>query len=253
MVPEDRKKEILELLEQHGYLTVEEIAKTLYVSLPTIRRDLKAMDAEGIIKRQHGGASHINADRKEFPFDLRNRTCMAEKKIIGRLATGLLKGSDHIFIDTGSSCYAMAEELDQDTELTVLTNCIPTLQILSQKNRITVECPCGRYDPLHRSICGEEAAHFIDSRYANFYFGSATGLSEENGVNTLTAMDVAVKRAMRKNAEKTVLLMDHSKMNKRYYYNAFDLKDVDIIISDRPLPGNLAKRCKEYGIKMITP
>ena len=80
MIPEDRKKQILHLLEKQNYLTVEEIAAKLYVSTPTIRRDLKAMDEEGIIRRTHGGASHISRERREFPFDLRNRTCIEERE-----------------------------------------------------------------------------------------------------------------------------------------------------------------------------
>jgi len=253
MVPEDRKNRILQLLEQHGYLTVEEIAGMLYVSAPTVRRDLKSMDEEGIIKRTHGGASYISGEQKEFPFELRNRTCIEEKRVIGRIAAQLIRENDHIFIDTGSSCYTMAENLPADIGLTVLTNCIPTLQILSYRPRIALECPCGQYDPRHRSICGGEAARFIGSRYAHYYIASATGISAENGVSLLSPMDLEVKQAMMANARKTVLLMDHSKINKSYYYKAYDLSDVDILISDRKLPASLAEACRQNKVRVITP
>ncbi len=253
MVPEDRKKQILELLEDRGYLTVEEIARSLYISPPTVRRDLKAMDEEGIIRRTHGGASHINSERKEFPFDLRNRTCIEEKRIIGRIAAELIKDNDHLFIDTGSSCYAMVEALPADIGLTVLTNCIPTLQALSRRPRLILECPCGRYNPQHRSICGEEASRFIYTRHAHYYIASATGISVQNGVNLLSDMDLEVKRAMMSQADQTVLLMDHSKISKCYYYKAFDISDVDILITDRKLPDDLARVCKENGVRVITP
>ncbi len=253
MVPEDRRKQILELLEDRGYLTVEEIARSLYISPPTVRRDLKAMDGEGIIRRTHGGASHVNSERKEFPFDLRNRTCIDEKRLIGLMAAELIKDNDHLFIDTGSSCYAMVEALPADIGLTVLTNCIPTLQALSQRPRLILECPCGRYNPQHRSICGEEASRFIHTRHAHYYIASATGISIQNGVNLLSDMDLEVKRAMMSQADKTVLLMDHSKIGKSYYYKAFDISDVDILITDRDLPADLARACKESGVRVITP
>ena len=253
MVPEDRKKQILQLLEQHGYLTVEEIAQSLYASLPTIRRDLRSMDEEGIIRRTHGGASHISSSRKEFPFDLRSRTYLDEKRTIGQLALSLLSGNEHLFIDTGSSCYIMAEILDPNLPLTVLTNCIPTLQILSRKNQVKIECPCGEYNTRHRSICGDDAARFIDRRFADYYFASASGISLENGVNTLTPMDVAVKRAMNRNADKTVLLMDHSKIAKSHFYKAFEIADVDILISDRPLPGDMEEQCRKDHVEILTP
>ncbi len=211
------------------------------------------MDEEGIIKRTHGGASHISSERREFPFDLRNRTCIEEKRMIGRIAVQLIRENDHLFIDTGSSCYAMAEALPQDITLTILTNCIPTLQSLSTRPGLTLESPCGRYDPQHRSICGGEASRFIHSRHAHYYMASATGVSAQNGVSLLSSMDLEVKRAMMANAEKTVLLMDHSKINKSYYYKAFDLSDVDILITDRKLPDDLAVACRQSRVKVITP
>ena len=253
MVPEDRKKRILHLLEEQNYLTVEEIAGKLYVSPPTIRRDLKAMDEEGIIRRTHGGASYISSERREFPFDLRNRTCIEEKRTLGRMAVELINDNDHLFIDTGSSCYAMVEALPSDLGLTVLTNCIPTLQILSQNPRLVLECPCGQYNSQHRSICGPDASRFIRTRYAHYYFASATGISAENGVSLLSSMDLEVKQAMMSKAKKTVLLMDHSKINKSYYYKAFEISDVDILITDRALPDNLDRICRENGVKVITP
>ena len=135
----------------------------------------------------------------------------------------------------------------------VVTNCLPTIQILSEKNRISIECPSGQYNNRHRSICGEDAAKFIDTRYAHYYFASASGLSLENGVNTLTSMDVEVKRAMNRNAEKTVLLMDHSKIGRSCFYKAFDISDIDILISDQPLPRDLEARCRKDQVSIITP
>ena len=105
----------------------------------------------------------------------------------------------------------------------------------------------------HRSICGEDAAKFIDTRYAHYYFASATGISLENGVNTLTSMDVEVKRAMNRNAEKTVLLMDHSKIGRSHFYKAFDISDIDILISDQALPKRLEDRCRQEKVEIITP
>lgn len=211
------------------------------------------MDEEGIIRRTHGGASHISRERREFPFDLRNRTCIEEKRNIGRMAIKLIKDNDHLFIDTGSSCYAMAEALPEDLGLTVLTNCIPTLQVLSLNPKLVLECPCGQYNPQHRSICGSDASRFIHTRYAHYYFASATGISVKNGVSLLSPMDLEVKQAMMARAEKTVLLMDHSKINKSYYYKAFNISDIDILITDRSLPDDLIHICEKNEVQIIMP
>ena len=72
---DERKKEILKLLAARGYMTVEELAQHLYISEPTIRRNLHNLAKEGVIKRINGGASYIGRDSYEWPFDMRMRSC----------------------------------------------------------------------------------------------------------------------------------------------------------------------------------
>lgn len=57
MIPDERRKEILELLDEKGYVSVKDLSQRLYVSLPTIRRDLTLLEREGYVLRTHGGAS----------------------------------------------------------------------------------------------------------------------------------------------------------------------------------------------------
>lgn len=253
MVPQDRRKKILALLNERSYMTVEELAQQIYVSVPTIRRDLKSLAEEGIIKRVHGGASHVSRDSFEWPFELRNRVHLREKRIIGKLAASLLNEGDHIFIDSGNSCRFMAEELSPDLRITALSNCVPTLQALSRLPNATIECPCGQYVPSHLSIFGDDAAAFIRTRCANYYFASAVGLDLRAGVNLRTSLDISVKKAMRAQSDKMDLLMDHSKMGEANYYRVFDFSEIDILITDCPLPQELAERCQQEKVQVITP
>ena len=89
MIPQERRKQILSLLSSHGYMTVEELAERIYVSVPTIRRDLAALAEEGSVRRVHGGASHVSREAFEWPFDLRDRVNLPEKRVIGSLAAKL--------------------------------------------------------------------------------------------------------------------------------------------------------------------
>ena len=107
MIPQERKQQILVLLSAEGYMTVEDLAERVYVSVPTIRRDLAALAEEGSIRRVHGGASHVSRESYEWPFDLRDRVNLPEKSVIGKLAAKLVKDGDHIFIDSGSTCHFM--------------------------------------------------------------------------------------------------------------------------------------------------
>ena len=68
MIPDERRKEILELLDEKGYVSVKDLSQRLYVSLPTIRRDLTLLEREGYVLRTHGGASLSISDSFVEPF-----------------------------------------------------------------------------------------------------------------------------------------------------------------------------------------
>ena len=86
MQPDDRKKEILEYLEKNQYMSVEELARAVFASEPTIRRDLAQMEREGLISRKRGGASFISSEKMNFPFAFRNRANIDKKNYIAGLA-----------------------------------------------------------------------------------------------------------------------------------------------------------------------
>lgn len=251
MIPKERRDQILALLENHGYMTVEQLAENIYVSVPTIRRDLNALAKEGSVRRVHGGASHINTEYLEWPFDQRNRVHLEEKRRIGKIAAQMVEDGDHIFIDSGSTCYSMVRYLDPGLKITALTNCIPTLQELSKKSKITVECPCGEYISSLVSVTGTESAEYIKTRHARIYFASVSGIDAEVGFSDRTNLVTPIKQAMQKSADKTYLLLDHSKVFQKNYYRVFDFCDVDGIVTDRKLPLQIEEKCIENKVKII--
>lgn len=251
MIPKERRNQILALLEIHGYMTVEQLAENIYVSVPTVRRDLNVLAKEGMIRRVHGGASHINAEYLEWPFEQRNRVHLDEKRRIGKAAAEMVVDGDHIFIDSGSTCYSMAHYLDPGLKITALTNCIPTLQELSRKPNVTVECPCGEYISSLVSIIGNESADYIKTRYARIYFASVSGMDVEIGFSDRTNMVTPIKKAMQKSADYTYLLMDHSKVFQKNYYRVFEFGDIDGIVTDQKLPPEMEEKCREHHVKIV--
>lgn len=250
---EDRKGEIIKLLSTRGYMTVEELAEQLYVSGPTVRRCLQTLAEEGRIKRIHGGASYIGRDSYEWTLDMRSRVNPREKRVIGKLAAELVGEGNHIFLDAGSTCHFLAKELDPSMKMTVLTNSIPTIMELSGHKNCQIESPCGQYYPSHTSFFGEESAQFIRKRHADFYFATSTAVDSRNGVSVRSLVEVSVKQAMRDCADCMVLLMDHTKMETTDYYHLFDFSQVDILVTDAPLPDSMREACERYDVEVILP
>ena len=250
---EDRKGEIIKLLSTRGYMTVEELAEQLYVSGPTVRRCLQTLAEEGRIKRIHGGASYIGRDSYEWTLDMRSRVNPREKRVIGKLAAELVGEGNHIFLDAGSTCHFLAKELDPSMKMTVLTNSIPTIMELSGHKNCQIESPCGQYYPSHTSFFGEESAQFIRKRHADYYFATSTAMDSRNGVSVRSLVEVSVKQAMRDCADCMVLLMDHTKMETTDYYHLFDFSQVDILVTDAPLPDSMREACERDGVEVILP
>ena len=251
MIPESRKNELLAILKQHGYCSVEELAESIYVSLPTMRRHLSELEKDGLIKRLHGGASYLSQETRILPFDLRNKAMIKEKMRIGEAASKLLQNQDHIFIDSSSSCLCLAKAINPAQQLTVMTNSIVIAQALAEKETISVELTGGKYDPLSMSIFGSEAVRHISQRQARICFISCAGVDSEFGFSNLTEVDISVKRAFAKHAVKVVLLLDSTKINQSKFYKVFNFDEVDYLITDKPLDPDLENVLIQHHIEII--
>ena len=246
-----RKSQVLELIEENGYQTVDEISKKLFISPATARRDLKQLENNGLIRRTHGGATvNSNLHRSisvEYRYDLESDA----KRKIASSAIKLVDVGMDIFVDGSSTNTWFAYELVKINYIRVLTNSIPIARILSKNPTIKIEIPGGTYNVKHDCIFGSEAAEFIAERHADIYFVAATCMNED-GVFTQSDEDVSTKKSFIKHADINVLLMDHSKMNISHFYKLFDWDQIDTVISDLPLPNNLDEHLKKKKINIIT-
>ena len=251
MIPEERRKQILELVEHMGYLSVDELARRLYISAPTVRRDLSILDREGIIRRTHGGASFITAGTYAWPFDLRRKVNLEEKSRIGHTAAQLVQDGDHLFIASGSTTYCLSKALDRTQKLTVMTNCIPIGQIVAEQPRKTVELPCGFYDTHDACVYGDEVTSSISRRWAKWFFASVGSFSVAKGFTELNNRGIAIKRAFHQHAQKTVLLMDHGKLSQPGFYQVFSWDEVDILITGELLGEAEQECCTKHHVQVI--
>lgn len=251
MLPEIRKKEILELLEKNQYMSVEELAKSVYASEPTIRRDLAQMEKDGLISRKRGGASFISAEKMNFPFVFRNHANIDKKNYIASLATAYVNDGDSIFLDSSSTCYCLARHLTTFSNLRIVTHGIPALQVLGKKSDIITDCVCGTYHPQRDDIYGYVACEYISTRHARLCFISCQGLNLTSGVTEYAIEDAAIKKAFHKYADKTILLIDSSKVNRASNYQIMEIKNLAAIVTDQPLPEEISQYCEEMGIEVV--
>lgn len=248
---EDREGKIIQLVKERNYISVKELTKLLYVSEPTIRRDLTVLDKKGILKRNRGGAAYISKQQTQYPQVFRNDENVQEKKHIARLAAEFVKDGDSIFMDASSSCYYLAQFIDQELKLNVMTHGLAIAKELARSSNIHVEVVCGRYDISNDAVYGADACNYVKSRYADLCFMSMSGLDASQGLTNLLMEDAEITRAYHHQAGKTILLIDHTKINCKYYIKVFDLSEVDVLITDQPLPAELDTYCFDHDIEVI--
>lgn len=240
MLPLERQNEIIEILNKRKAASVEELCNALYSSGATIRRDLALLENAGIIKRTHGGAVLIDSGSRESPLMLRENENTRAKRLIAGRALKHIKDGQTIFIDSSSTCCALAGQLAVFSGLRVITNSLKTVNILSDIDGVTAYCTGGRLRERAFSFVGSRAVRFINDFHADSAFISCRGVDIESGVTESSEEEAEIKSAYLKNSDSAFLLFDGSKLGKRYFCKICGLEDISLLISNAPVPEKYA-------------
>lgn len=226
---QDRRSRIVNLVRGGSRATTATLARELGVSRETVRRDLLALEAEGLLQRVHGGAVSPEAS-EEAPFDRRRRAFWSEKLAIGRTAARIIGDGQIVFVDAGTTTLAFAEALADRPSVKVVTNSIGVAQRLGSQavllgGTITSDVP---------ATFGELTLAEIERFQTDIAFISPVAIEPSVGVMNFALHEAEIARAMIRRSSKTALLADHSKFGTRSRVNICRLDAVDIIVTDRP-------------------
>lgn len=236
MLKNEREREILRMIEQRGgFATVRELCDALFASESSIRRDLRALDERGMIRRSHGGAERRANPSGGIGFAARGSRNVEAKREMARIAKGLVKNGDIIFLDQSSSAFYLAAELADNRSLTVITNNVQILALLAD-SPLKVYGSGGLLCPDNRTcLIGGDAAAAFERVRADLLFFSAASLAEDGTVSDLSREEVLVREAMLKNAKCRVLLCDTEKHGTRSAYKQCELRELDYLIDENGL------------------
>ncbi len=236
----EREKLILERIIKEKRVYVKELAKEIYASEPSIRRDLQSLEKQGFVKRIHGGAileeSHASAIK--IPFMIRELEQSDEKLKMAKRAAELVQDGYTIMLDGSSSAYNIIPFLRGKNNLTIITNGIKALQRAGEYN-INVYSSGGHLLASCQTLVGEEAHRTISSFNADVFFFSCRGLTEDGVLTDISIEEDTARQYMLRSSKTRVLLCNSKKLGKRYMHTLCTKEDVDYIISDVPLPNGL--------------
>ncbi len=227
----ERQNEILNILSEQKSISVAKLSKLLFVSAPTIRRDLTLLEQQGRVLRTHGGVIIRQTAESEIPLRLREDQNNISKEIIAKKSFEYINNGDVIFLDASSTVAHMIPYLKKFKDIIVITNS-PKTSIKLGEESIKNYCTGGLLLLHSIAYVGNEAERFISNINANIFFFSSRGYLEDGYITDSSIEEAAIKKAMMRNSDKVFYLCDNSKRNTKYMYNICHTNDVTAIIND---------------------
>lgn len=251
MYAPERQQEILRLARDGGRVDVLSLAEEFQVTAETIRRDLKALDRAGLVRRVHGGA--IPAGRLDFEPDLAERegTSADEKDRIAKAALTELPTEGTMILDAGTTVARLAAAIPLESSLTVVTHSLPIAARLADHPGIQLHLVGGRVRHRTHAAVDAWALRAYGEIRADVAVLAVNGFSVEHGLTTPDLAEAAVKRAALTAARRVVLLADSSKYAQEHFARFGALDDVDLLITDNGLTPEDAGDLERAGTEVV--
>lgn len=250
MLQHERRIYIIDELEKYQKIYITDISKKLNVTTETIRRDLKYLEKKNMLKRVHGGAIIVNDSSKYLNYEKRLKLNENEKNAIAIILKDLIPNNSSIICDGSSTTNIAINLLIKFIDIPlIITNSIHLLQTIS-KFTGTVISTGGIMSKNGASFIGTPAIDTLSHFRTDYFITSCMGISIDFGLSDSSIEETTLKKAMSKQAKKTILLVDNTKFNKDSTSQIFPIDNVDIIITDSKPSQDWIEYCNEKKISL---
>lgn len=248
----ERQQKILTILSDNKPHSVYKLAETLYTSGATIRRDLAKMEQKGLVTRTFGAVIlNPHPTNKEISFELREKSNITEKRILCQKAIEYIKDNSSIFIDSSSTLLHIVPFLNNFKNLTIITNGLFIANEIIANTKCNLYLCGGNVQANTNSILGPMAFNSIKNFHADVFLMSCGGFDFDFGISEFTVDSATIKKAMIQNSEKTILLVDHSKITKKVLFNTCQLKDIDVLITNAKFNDEQRKIIESNNVELV--
>jgi DeoR/GlpR family transcriptional regulator of sugar metabolism len=255
MLTQERHSEILRLLhrKERGAITVTELSVALCVSHMTIRRDLKYLEALGLLHRVYGGATTPHSSGEEESFVQRDLWHGDEKEAIGRVAASLIGPGEQIILDAGTTTLQIARRLVCRRDLVVVTSALPVAVELARCPNVHTIVLGGMLKSREQCTVGSMVTQTLSRISVDRSFLSAAGFSLPRGATDPDMAEVEVKQAIMRSARQAILVADHHKWNRVAFAQIAPLQAFHTLITDDGLPAEAIREIEAVGVQVLTP
>ena len=246
MILDQRRDEILQVIEQQGFVSLQELVTRLGASESTVRRDLEHLDGIGQIRRTRGGAAYTG--ESITPFEERFRSASREKQTIAKVVADLIQPGETILLDGGTTTLEVAREL-VGKALQVVTNSLPIANLLAQQPNIELILIGGYLYPRTGVALGPLAESALREVHVPRVIMGTGGITEKGLFNSNTLL-VQCERMMLEAAKEVWVVADSSKFGKSALAHLCELSKVTRMIVDAGLSDSWREIIRGVGIEL---
>ena len=246
-----RKQLIVERLRTAGNVLVSSLAVDLATSEMTIRRDLKELEAEGLVRRIHGGALLVSSRAYEPTFREKSRQFVEEKRRIGARAAELVESGDTIILSPGTTTMEVARHLKGHRNITVVTSAVNIAAELAVHPEIDVIVTGGRLRGTTYALVGTLAEENLRSLHVKKLFLGGNGLTVEHGLTTPDLAVATTDRALLRSAERVIVTVDHSKIGRATLCQTAPIEQVNVLVTDDRMPVDERHAFERAGVEVV--
>ena len=227
----ERENSYINLLSERSY-TVKELSEALFISEPTVRRDINELISKELVTRKNGVVSiKTNSPDTRVPMFIRNLENKDAKDTIAKKAALLIKEGDTVMLDASTTAYCLVQHLAKFKNIFVITSGAKTALALSTLCIRTI-CTGGEMALGSFSYIGHDAERTLSNYNADIAFMSCRGISEDGAVTDSSIAENSMRKLMMQKSVRTYLLCDKSKIGKVYLNTLCEKDEFDGIIWD---------------------
>jgi DeoR family transcriptional regulator, aga operon transcriptional repressor len=253
LLAEERRRKILEILENEGRVTVADLVRDFGVSSVTLRADLDVLAKSGALVRSHGGAVRRLDPVQDYSVAFKESIHHAEKVRIGQAAAALIQPGQTVILDSGSTTLHVARHIKQlkPNGLTAITNAINVAQELADVPNLSLIMIGGLLRQISGSFVGPQAERMLAALHADHLFLGADGLDLEVGLTTPDILEAQLNSVMIQVSNQVTVVADSSKIGRRSLSSIGKISAIHRLITDQSIDPAIADAIRAKSIELV--
>lgn len=246
-----RQQEILSLVQQQGFVSIETLSQKFTVTTQTIRRDINALCDQQLLTRYHGGAGP-SSSIENVEYATRQIMHLKEKRAIAQMVARQIPDRASIFINIGTTTEEVAKALQQHNNLKIITNNINVASILHNTPGFEVIIAGGVVRQRDGGITGEATIDFIRQFKVDYGIIGISSIDHDGTLLDFDYHEVRVTQAIIDNSRQVFLVADHSKFDRPAMVRLGSIDQVDALFTDRQPAQDFTTLLEEKNVTLHT-